>query len=112
VGVNLLKDPTRSAAWKSAVQTEFVLRVRKRVSQIVNEPEALSKFERRYTPNVGMVFVSEFNAKEMLEHISIWTGIKRWTEASGGDNGRTGEAGFICTKMMEELLDVYFGFQS
>ncbi len=43
----------------------------------------------------------------MLEHISIWTGVKRWTEASGGDNGRTGEAGFICTKMIEEVFDVY-----
>ncbi len=109
MGVNLLKDPTRSAAWKSAVQTDFVFKVRKTVSQIVNKPEASSKLERQYTPNVGMVFVSEFNAKEMLEHISIWTGAKRWTEASGGDNGRTGEAGFICTKMMEEVFDVYSG---
>jgi hypothetical protein len=97
LGVNLLKDPTRSAAWKSAVQTEFVFRVRKTVSRIVNEPEASSKFKRRYTPNAGMAFVSKFHAEEMLEHISIWTGVKRWTEASGGDNRRTGEAGFICT---------------
>ena len=109
MGMNLLKDPTRSVAWKSAVQTEFVFRVRKMVSQIVNEPKALSKFERRYTPNVGMVFVSKFNAKEMLEHISIRTGVERWTEASGGDNRRTGEAGFICTKMMAEVFDVYSG---
>jgi hypothetical protein len=107
--VNLLKDPTRRMAWKSAVQTEFVFRVGKTVSQIINEPEASSKFKRRYTLNMGMVFVSEFNAKEMLEHISFWTGVERWTEASGGDNGRTGEAGFICTKMMEEVFDVYSG---
>ncbi len=79
------------------------------MSQIVNEPEASSKFERQYSPNMGMIFVSKFNSKEMLEHISIWTGVKRWTKASGGDNRRTGEAGFICTKLMEEVLDLYFG---
>jgi hypothetical protein len=69
----------------------------------------LSKFERQYTPNVGMVFISEFDAKEMLEHISTWTGIERLTEASSGDNRRTGEAGFICTRMMKEVLDLYSG---
>ncbi len=61
--MNLPKDPTRSAACKSAVQAEFVLRVRKRVSQIINEPDASSKFERRYNPNMGMVFVSKFMPK-------------------------------------------------
>ncbi len=107
--MNLLKDPTRSAARKSTVQTEFIFRVRRTVSQIVNEPKVSNKFKRKYTPNVGMVFVSKFNAKEMLEHISIRTGVERWTEASGGDNRRTGEAGFICTKMMAEVFDVYSG---
>jgi hypothetical protein len=107
--MNLPKHPTKSVAWKSIVQAEFVLRVRKTMSQIVNEPEASSKFERQYSPNMGMIFVSKFNSKEMLEHISIWTGVKRWTKASGGDNRRTGEAGFICTKLMEEVLDLYFG---
>jgi hypothetical protein len=107
--MNLPKHPTRSAAWKSIVQAEFVLRVRKTMSRIVNEPKALSKFKRQYSPNMGMVFVSKFDAKEMLEHISIWAGVKRWTKASGGDNGRTGEAGFICTKTMEEALDLYSG---
>jgi hypothetical protein len=56
-----------------------------------------------------MVFIRTFDAEEMLEHNSIWTGIERLTEASGGGNRRTGEAGFICIRTMEEVLDLYSG---
>jgi hypothetical protein len=56
---------------------------------------------------MGMVLINKLDPKEMLDYISIWTGVKRWAEAGGGDNGRSRQAGFVWDGMMEEVLDVY-----
>jgi hypothetical protein len=51
------------------VQAKFVFRMRETVSQIVNESEASSKFDRQDAPNVDMIPISKLDPKEMLEHV-------------------------------------------
>ena len=52
-----------------------------------------------------MVFVIEFNAKQVLEQILVWAHIKRWAETVRDDNCRTSEHGFVQVATMEEIFE-------
>jgi hypothetical protein len=83
----------------------------KTVGQFISELKA-SRFEWQDAPNMVMVIVRKLDSKEMLEEISIWAGIKGRAESLGGDNGRSHQAGFVQTGLMQEVLHKYTSWQS
>ncbi len=49
----------------------------------------------------------KFNAKQMLKHVLICVGIKRWAHAVDRDNCCTTEAALVRTMPVKEVLDSY-----
>lgn len=103
--MDLIEYPGRCARRNSGIQAEFVCWLREAICEIVNEAKAASKFEWRDASNAGVVVVVEFNAEEMLKHILIGAGVKRWTETIGGYHCRAGEHGFVRVTTMEEIFE-------
>jgi hypothetical protein len=88
VGMNLPEYPARSASGERAIQAKFVFRMRETVSRIISESKASSEREWWDALNVGMILVSKLNPEEVLEHVCIRAGVKRWAEAGSWNDCR------------------------
>jgi hypothetical protein len=85
------------------VQTELVDLLGETISQIVNESKAAGKLKLGYTPDVGMIFVVEFNPEKVLEHISVWACIEGRTKTLERDNRRARKTGLVTNRWVKAV---------
>ena len=52
-----------------------------------------------------MVFVIEFDAKQVLEQILVWARVERWTETVRQDDCCASEHGFVRVTTMEKIFE-------
>ena len=75
------------------------------VGEVVDEEKKARKFEWQDATDACMVFVIEFDAKQVLEKILVWARIKRWAETVRRDNCHASKHGFVRVTTMEEIFE-------
>ncbi len=73
------------------------------ISQIFDRSKAAGKFELKYAPDVGMIFVVEFNLEKKLEHISVWACIDERAKTLEADNRRARKTGLVTIRWVKAV---------
>ncbi len=102
--MNLIENPTRSAAWDGTIQAELIGKMRKTVSKIDNEPKATRTFKLWDATNATNVLIIKLYSKKMLEDIFSQTCIKWWAETISQQNIQDWIHLSLCDESVTELL--------
>ncbi len=71
--MDLLKEPSRGTSGHGGVESKFLLLMRQAILGQCSQPKAASEFVGRYRTHIRVAFVDEFDARELLEEISVGT---------------------------------------